>query len=196
MELRLEFTIEPFLDGRPGPHVRAALDEAVRMGLEPEMGPFGTTVEGDASTVLAGLGPIVGAAVGAGATRLSLSVSRGQGAPDHPFLQAMAPLAEALDARVVPVGDLAPGDIPLAFEGEILGGLRLPLVRGLLEDGSGGYKNKAVKNCIPAVLRVLMRRPARDGQAKPSGKRGERRRKNESVIETVSQEEEQKGAHQ
>jgi hypothetical protein len=42
-------------------------------------------------------------------------------------------LAEALDARVVAPGDLAPGDVPLAYEGELLGGMRLPRAQGMLD---------------------------------------------------------------
>jgi uncharacterized protein YqgV (UPF0045/DUF77 family) len=133
MELRLEFTIEPFLEGRPGPHVRAALDEARRLGLNPEMGPFGTTIEGEASQVMAGLAAIVGVAVEAGASRVAMAVSRTESGPGHPFLEAIAPLVQALDARMVPAGDLVPGDIPLAFEGEMLGGLRLPRAHGMLD---------------------------------------------------------------
>lgn len=133
MELRLEFTVEPFVDGRPGPHVRAALAEARRQGLQTEMGPFGTTVDGEAHTVLAGLAAIVGAAVEAGATRVALAVSRREPRPGHPFLDALSPVAEALDARVVAPDELAAGDIPLAFDGEVLGGLRLPRAHGLLE---------------------------------------------------------------
>jgi uncharacterized protein YqgV (UPF0045/DUF77 family) len=133
MELRLEFTVEPFLEGHPGPHVRAALDEARLRGLDPEIGPFGTTVDGDADEVLAGLAAIVGAAVAAGATRVALAVSRREAVSGHPFLDALAPLAQALDARVVAAGDLAPGDIPLVVEGEVLGGMRLPRVQGMLD---------------------------------------------------------------
>jgi len=133
MQLRLEFTVEPFLEGRPGPHVRAALDEARRQGLNPEMGPFANTVEGDAAVLLPGLTAIVAAAVEAGANRVSLSLSRCDAATSHPFLDAMEPLVEALDARLLPVSDLAPGDIPLVYEGEILGGVRLPRAHGLLD---------------------------------------------------------------
>ena len=133
MELRLEFTVEPFVDGRPGPHVRAALSEARRQGLRTEMGPFATTVDGQADEVLAGLAAIVGAAVDAGATRVDLAVTRRDGRPAHPFLDALTPVAEALDARMVAPEELAAGDIPLAFDGEMLGGLRLPRAHGLLE---------------------------------------------------------------
>jgi uncharacterized protein YqgV (UPF0045/DUF77 family) len=133
MELRLEFTVEPFVDGRPGPHVRAALAEARRQGLHTEMGPFATTVDGEAEELLAGLAAIVGAAVAAGATRLALAVSRHDRRPEHPFLDALTPVAEALAARMVAPEELAAGDIPLAFDGEVLGGLRLPRAHGLLE---------------------------------------------------------------
>lgn len=133
MEVRLEFTVEPFLEGSPGPHVRAAVDEARRLGLEPEMGPFGTTVDGEAAQLLPALGAIVGAALDAGGSRVALAMSRRQVVPNHPFLAAIGPLADALDAQVVPGGELAPGDIPLAFDGEILAGLRLPRARGMLD---------------------------------------------------------------
>jgi uncharacterized protein YqgV (UPF0045/DUF77 family) len=135
MEVRVEFTIEPFVEGAPGPHVRAAVDEARRLGLRPEMGPFATTVEGDARQVLAGLPAIVAGAIDAGARRVALIVSPQMPVrlPSHPFLDAMAPVAGALDAELVPAGDLGPGDIPLAFEGEILAGLRLPRARGMLD---------------------------------------------------------------
>ena len=133
MELRLEFTVEPFVDGRPGPHVLAAVAEARRQGLRTEMGPFATTVDGEAEEILTGLAAIVAAAVEAGATRVAVAVSRRDGRPDHPFLDALTPVAEALDARMVPPDELAAGDIPLAFDGEVLGGLRLPRGHGLLE---------------------------------------------------------------
>ncbi len=133
MEVRLEFTVEPFLEGSPGPHVLAAVSEARRQGLQPEMGPFGTTIDGEAAQLLPGIGTIVGAAVDAGASRVTLAFSRRQATPAHPFLEALAPLAQALDAQVIANVDLAPGDIPLAFDGEILAGLRLPQARGMLE---------------------------------------------------------------
>jgi uncharacterized protein YqgV (UPF0045/DUF77 family) len=133
VEVRLEFTVEPFVEGSPGPHVSAAVEETRHQGFEPVMGPFGTTIEGDADVVLPALEPIVAAAIEAGASRVTLAVSRRQSVPKHPFLEAIEPLAGALDAEVIPRGELAPGDIPLAFDGEILAGIRLPRARGLLD---------------------------------------------------------------
>jgi len=74
--LRLEYTVEPFAEGAPGPHVRASLDAAAEAGLEVEFGPFGTTVSGDENAVLAATDRILRAALQAGATRVSLQVVR------------------------------------------------------------------------------------------------------------------------
>jgi len=75
--LRLEYTVEPFVEGAPGPHVQAALDAAAAAGLSVEFGPFGTTVEGADSAVLDAAARILQAAVGAGASRVSLQVIAG-----------------------------------------------------------------------------------------------------------------------
>jgi hypothetical protein len=64
---------------------------------------------------------------------VAFAVSRRQAVPTHPFLTALAPLADALGAQVVPSDDMAPGDVPLAFDGEVLAGIRLPRARGLLD---------------------------------------------------------------
>ena len=47
MPLSVEFTVEPFVDGEPGPHVQAAVDAAQASGLDTMFGPFGTTMWGD-----------------------------------------------------------------------------------------------------------------------------------------------------
>jgi uncharacterized protein YqgV (UPF0045/DUF77 family) len=74
--LTVEFTVEPFVEGDPGPHVRAAVEAAERSGLAVDVGPFGTTVTGDDEHALAVVDAVVRAAVGAGATRVSLQVVR------------------------------------------------------------------------------------------------------------------------
>jgi uncharacterized protein YqgV (UPF0045/DUF77 family) len=74
--LRAEFTVEPFADAAPGPHVRAAIEAAERTGLEPDVGPFGTTIEGDEPVVSQAVGALVTAAFAAGATRVSMTVER------------------------------------------------------------------------------------------------------------------------
>jgi len=74
--LRLEYTVEPFVAGAPGPHVQAALEAAGEAGLDVEFGPFGTTVAGADDAVIDAAGRVVRAAMDAGATRVSLQVER------------------------------------------------------------------------------------------------------------------------
>lgn len=76
MTLLVEFTIEPFVEGDPGPHVRAAVDAAERSGLTVDFGPFGTTVSGEDDAVLDAVDRILRAATAAGATRVSLQLVR------------------------------------------------------------------------------------------------------------------------
>jgi uncharacterized protein YqgV (UPF0045/DUF77 family) len=75
--LVVEFTIEPFVEGEPGPHVRAAVEAAEGSGLAVDFGPFGTSVSGgDDGAVLDAVDGIVRAAIAAGATRVSLQLAR------------------------------------------------------------------------------------------------------------------------
>jgi uncharacterized protein YqgV (UPF0045/DUF77 family) len=76
MTLQAEFTIEPFVEGSPGPHVRAAVDAAEAAGLQVEFGPFGTAMSGDDGMVLTAVDAVLRAAIGAGATRVSLQLAR------------------------------------------------------------------------------------------------------------------------
>ncbi len=75
MRLAVEFTIEPFVEGGPGPHVAAGIDSVRREGLEVAVGPFGTSATGDADDVLAAVGDLCRSATQAGAQRISLQLS-------------------------------------------------------------------------------------------------------------------------
>lgn len=77
MSLEVEFTVEPFEEGTPGPHVQAALDAARASGLQVEFGPFGTHLAGDDDArVLDALDQTLRAALLAGASRVAVQVSR------------------------------------------------------------------------------------------------------------------------
>ena len=76
MTLHAEFTVEPFVDGSPGPHVRAAVEAAEAAGLTVDFGPFGTSMSGDDQTVLDAVDAVIRAALSAGATRVSLQLER------------------------------------------------------------------------------------------------------------------------
>jgi DNA-binding transcriptional LysR family regulator len=51
----------------------------------------------------------------------------------HPLLRALEPVADALGAQLVGPKHVRAGDVPLEWEGELVGGLRLPGMQGTLE---------------------------------------------------------------
>ena len=70
--LLLEFTIEPFHEGKPGPHVRAAVDAVEALGVAVEFGPFGSSCTVHQDQVADVSGAILAAAFANGATHVSL----------------------------------------------------------------------------------------------------------------------------
>jgi uncharacterized protein YqgV (UPF0045/DUF77 family) len=66
--------IEPFQEGTPGPHVMAAVEAVRSYGFEPEMGPFGTSIDGEPAMVIAALQAMLDSAYRAGASRVSLHI--------------------------------------------------------------------------------------------------------------------------
>jgi hypothetical protein len=72
---QLEFTIEPFVEGHPGPHVTAAVDAATAAGAEVEFGPFGSTCRADDELMPELVAAITRAAFANGATHVSLHVA-------------------------------------------------------------------------------------------------------------------------
>lgn len=77
--LLLEFTIEPFHEGKPGPHVRAAVDAVEALGIGVEFGPFGSSCHVAADQVGAVSGAILAAAFANGATHVSLHAENLEG---------------------------------------------------------------------------------------------------------------------
>jgi HTH domain len=83
---------------------------------------------GDANGAGTGSGPgSEGAGARAPGTRFRLVSAR------HPLLVALAPVAERLGATLVPASRVTAADVPLQWEGELVGGLRLPGVHGTLD---------------------------------------------------------------
>lgn len=72
----VEFTIEPFVEGRPGPHVTAAIAAAEARGLTVEVGPFGSACSVELSAVGAVVGEVTEAALANGASHVSVHVAR------------------------------------------------------------------------------------------------------------------------
>jgi len=71
---RVEFTIEPFEEGRPGRHVTAPTDSLRASGLDVEVGPFGSSCvvdDGAASEIVA---TIVRLALEHGASHVNIDI--------------------------------------------------------------------------------------------------------------------------
>jgi hypothetical protein len=73
--LNLEFTIEPFVEGKPGRHVVAAVEAATDLGADVEFGPFGSGCTVDAELMPDIVAAVVRAAFANGATHVNLDVS-------------------------------------------------------------------------------------------------------------------------
>ena len=52
---------------------------------------------------------------------------------DHPLVRAVAPVVDAVGARLVPAGEREPSDVPLVWEGEIVAAVRMPPLHGALD---------------------------------------------------------------
>ncbi|HEY3211310.1 MAG TPA: thiamine-binding protein [Actinomycetota bacterium] len=73
-----EFSIYPFVAERLEPYVAAALEEARSSGLDVEVGPLGTTVQGELEDILALLERVQRAAFGHGARKVVTRVELDQ----------------------------------------------------------------------------------------------------------------------
>lgn len=73
--LLVEFTVEPFVEGEPGEHVRAAVAAAEALGVVVDFGPFGTSCHVDPARVGEVTAAVVDAAIAHGATHVSLHVA-------------------------------------------------------------------------------------------------------------------------
>jgi uncharacterized protein YqgV (UPF0045/DUF77 family) len=129
LRIKVEFTVEPFVEGGPGPHVRAALDQVRARGLEVEVGPFASTMEGEHHQLLKAVEPLITAALANGASAVTFGVSRVRdvSSAHTAFLNALTPLLVATGATYVEPDDMKSGDAPIHWQGELVGGVRIPV---------------------------------------------------------------------
>ncbi len=73
---KVEFTIEPFLDGALGPHVQAAVDTARSFDDAVEVGPFGSSAVVTLIDAPVLVHDLIRAALANGATRVAVQVER------------------------------------------------------------------------------------------------------------------------
>lgn len=72
----VEFTIEPFIEGEPGPHVTAAVRAVETLGFSVDFGPFGSTFSVPEEAVSAAVAALMDAAYKNGATHVSVHAER------------------------------------------------------------------------------------------------------------------------
>lgn len=72
---RVEFTIEPFVEAHPGPHVTAPVDALTALGVAVDVGPFGSGCDVPSEQVGDIVATVVRVAVEHGATHVNIDVS-------------------------------------------------------------------------------------------------------------------------
>ena len=72
---RVEFTVEPFVEGSPGSHVTAPLEAVRALGVDVEFGPFGSTCVVETARVSAVVAAVVESAIAHGATHVNVDVA-------------------------------------------------------------------------------------------------------------------------
>ena len=77
---RVEFTIEPFIEAQPGPHVTAPVNALAALGIDVEVGPFGSGCDVPSDQIGNVVATVVRVAVENGATHVNVDVSAVDGA--------------------------------------------------------------------------------------------------------------------
>jgi uncharacterized protein YqgV (UPF0045/DUF77 family) len=72
----VEFTVEPFVEGKPGPHVTQAVAAVESRGLTVDFGPFGSSFDVDVASMPEVVAELMRAADANGTTIVSVSVVR------------------------------------------------------------------------------------------------------------------------
>ena len=107
-DVRAEFVVEPFLEGAPGHHVKMALEACRDHGLEPEMGPFATTITGPAGQVTDAVRAMSRAALANGATAIQVRMGESPSAARFGDLHdALAQMVAAVEEQLgAPLAEL------------------------------------------------------------------------------------------
>ncbi len=126
-QVRVEFTVEPFREGELGAHVDAALRSLSAEGFEPEVGPFGSAVEGEARPLLEAVARAAAASFDSGASAIAVTARAAGGEDAESFLSAVRPIVRALGGRIVPAERMGRAAVPLVWKGRVVGGLERPV---------------------------------------------------------------------
>jgi hypothetical protein len=87
--------------------------------------------------------------------------------PEHPLLRAIAPILNAVGATVMPATEMGASDIPLSWDGQVVGAVRMPALHGALdrliesvEKELGGNLRELSRNDKQRAIRLLDERGA------------------------------------
>ena len=80
---RVEFTVEPFVEGNPGRHVTEPIEALRAMGVDVDFGPFASSCVTSTERAGAVVSAIVSAALSNGATHVNIDVAAVEGSIDR-----------------------------------------------------------------------------------------------------------------
>lgn len=75
-KVKVEFTIEPWVDGDPPERVNLCIAAIEALGLTVELGPFGTAFVAPADTASSAVAAVLSIAYAHGATHVSIDVEK------------------------------------------------------------------------------------------------------------------------
>jgi uncharacterized protein YqgV (UPF0045/DUF77 family) len=91
----VEFLVEPFEEGRPGPHVAAAVAAFEQQGLPVDLGPFSSSTSGSIEAIAEAVAEMIRSSMNAGASAIRIHVGA-----DHSDLDGVGSLKNALSDMV------------------------------------------------------------------------------------------------
>jgi uncharacterized protein YqgV (UPF0045/DUF77 family) len=97
--VRIEFTVEPFVEGHPGPHVLAAIDAVTERGVQVDVGPFSTVADVEVDQAASTVAALLQAALDRGATRLAVQLG-GVALADSGLHGALPRMIEQVEAEL------------------------------------------------------------------------------------------------
>ena len=153
----IEFLVEPFVAGSPGPHVDAAIDALAAHGIEAEVGPFASSATGDPKVLATAIADLTRDALAAGATRLRIRFdadadATGSASTDTRDLHsALDDMVAELRERLGPAEDWSRRDKQEAVR--VLADRGAFLLRGAVEDVAAvmGVSRITIYNYLNAI---------------------------------------------
>jgi uncharacterized protein YqgV (UPF0045/DUF77 family) len=97
--VRIEFTVEPFVEGHPGPHVLAAIEAVEDRGVPVDVGPFSTVADVEVDQAASTVAALLQAALDGGATRVAVQLG-GLGLPGGGLHGALARMIEQVEVEL------------------------------------------------------------------------------------------------